>query len=162
MISEIEKESHIVVKSKDLLKIIKILRLKTVKTCSQTFYKHIIDELDKSNNKKILFFIKKTPKLLKQYWSEIYEDGKIKNKIFETYLQDSVLLYKNNYIFFNQMQSLAELSQNGDVYLSKQDALTYYNLKVLAAEYNHASVENVDDYLFDIIVKMIYKLHENI
>lgn len=156
MIHEIETESHVIVKSKDLLKITKILRLKTVKTCSQKLYKIVVEELEKTNNQKILFLIKKTPKILEQYWSEIYENGKFKNKIFDTYLQECSVLYKENCDFFKHMQGLAEMSESGDVYLSKQDALTYYNLKVLAAEYNHESIENVNNDIFDNIVKMIY------
>lgn len=162
MINEIETESHIVVNSKDLLKIIKILRFKIVKTCTQILYKNILLELEKKNNQKILFLIKKTPTILEQYWTEIYEDGAFKNKQFNKYLEDCSILYKNHAEFLNYMISLSNLSENGQVYLSKQDAKTYNYLKNVAANYNHSDIENVNDDIFDNIVKMIYKLCENI
>jgi hypothetical protein len=77
-------------------------------------------------------------------------------------LQESATLYKDSADFFVHMQSLAKLSESGEVYLSKADAKTYYNLKVLAAEYDHNNVENVNNDIFDVLVKMIYNLYENI
>lgn len=162
MINEIETESHVIVNSKDLIKIIKILRLKIVKKCSQKLYKNIIFELEKSNNQKILFLIKKTPKIIEQYWTEIYAEGVFKNKLFNSYLEECSTVYKENSEFFIHMLSLAEIAENGQVYLSKQDAQTYYTLKVLASTYNDDDVENVNKDIFDKIVKMIYKLCENV
>lgn len=162
MINEIETESHIIVNSKDLFKIIKILRLKIVKKCAQALYKNIISELEKTNNQKILFLIKKTPKIIEQYWTEIYENGVFKNKLFNSYLEECTTLYKENSQFFIHMISLAEISENGQVYLSKKDAQTYYTLKVLASTYNEDDVENVNKDIFDKLVKMIYKLCENV
>jgi hypothetical protein len=162
MIKEIENESHIVVNSKDLLKIIKIIRLKIVKTCSQIMYKNIIAELEKTNNQKFLFLISKTPKILEQYWTEIYVDGEFKNKTFNKYLEECTVLYKDHAEFLNHMISLANLSENGLVYLSKHDAKTYNYLKNVATNYNHDDIKSVNNDIFDKLVKMTYKLCENI
>lgn len=162
MIEEIETTSHIIVNSKDLKKIIKILRLKTVKLCTQSLYKKIIDDLKTKNNKKFLFIIKKTPKVFEQHWAEIYVDGSFKNKLYNKMLEESSILITEHYDFLSKLESLADLSEDGKVYLNKHDASIYNDLKNMVSNYNHNDIESVNDLVFDNIVKMIYNRSKNI
>lgn len=158
MIHEIEIESHIIVKSKDLYKIIKSVRLKTVKLCTQKFYKYLIDDLENKNNSKILFLFKRTPKLFEQYWSEIYKDNKFSDEKYLLNLKECATKYTENAELFKKLESLSELSETGEVILSKNDAYIYNQLKKHVCSYDHNHIKNVNDNIFNIIVKMIYNL----
>ena len=162
MIEEIKTETHIIVNSKDLLKIVKILRSKTAKLCTQKLYNTIIKDLEIKNNKKFLFIFKKTPKVLEQHWAEIFQDGKFKKEIYNKMFLESSTLFADHYDFLRLMQSLAELSEDGKVYLNKHDAAIYNDLKNTVSNYNHNDIENVNNIIFDNIVKMIYNTSKNI
>lgn len=157
MITEIETNSHIIVNSKDLLKIVKIVRHKVAKTCVQAFYKELVEILEKNNSEKILFLFSKTPKIFEQFWSEIFVNGEL-NSEYSNLLLTHSKVFIDNYDLLQKLQSLAELSEDGKVYLSYNDAHDYNELKKMASSYNHDNVPNVNNPIFEEIVKIVYKL----
>lgn len=157
MIQEIETKSHIIVNSKDLLKIVKIVRHKVAKTCAQNFYKELISVLEKKNAQKFLFLFTRTPKVFDQFWSEIYVN-EVLNETYKQILINNSSDFVDNFATLMKIQSLGELSEDGKVYLSLEEAHVYNEMKRIASTYDHSAIENVNNSIFDLIVNMIYKL----
>lgn len=157
MIDEIETKTHIIVNSKELLKITKIVRHKVAKMCVQSFYKELLSILEKKNSEKILFLFSKTPKIFEQFWSEIYVDGILQDS-YSNLLMKHTKPFIDNYDLLQKLQSLAELSEDGKVFLSFNDGHVYNNLKKYVSLYNHDEINNVNNQIFEEIVKLVYKL----